>query len=48
MRAYGERIRQVEQGSFTPLVFTTAGGMGPQAKIFYSRIADQMSDKRQE
>ena len=48
MRAYGERIRQVEQGSFTPLVFTTAGGMGPQAKIFYSRIADQMSEKKQE
>ena len=27
-RAYEEQIREVEHGSFSPLVFTTAGGMG--------------------
>ena len=27
-RAYEERIREVEHGSFTPLVFSSSGGMG--------------------
>ena len=34
MHNYGERIRMVEQGTFTPLVFTTSGGMAPQDKFF--------------
>ena len=45
-RAYGERIRQVDHGTFTPLVFTTSGGMGPKAKGFYSRLADLMAEKK--
>ena len=48
MRKYGERIRNVEQGTFTPLVFTTSGGMAYQAKMFYSRLADLMSEKKGE
>ena len=27
-RAYEERVREVERGSFTPLVFSSSGGMG--------------------
>ncbi|KAG0718112.1 hypothetical protein GWK47_053125 [Chionoecetes opilio] len=46
IRAYGERIQHVDQGSFTPLVFTTSGGMGPHAKCFYSRLADVMAEKK--
>ena len=46
IRAYGERIQHVDQGSFTPLVFTTSGGMGPKAKCFYSRLADIMAEKK--
>ncbi|XP_062523730.1 uncharacterized protein LOC134198370 [Corticium candelabrum] len=38
-RAYGERIREVEHGSFTPLVFTSYGGTGPEATTFYKRVA---------
>ena len=30
-RKYEERIREIEHGSFSPLVFTTAGGMGATA-----------------
>ena len=48
MRKYGERIRQVEQGRFTPLVFTTSGGMGPSATAFFARVADIMSEKKHE
>ncbi|KAG0715944.1 hypothetical protein GWK47_010782 [Chionoecetes opilio] len=46
IRAYGERIQHVDQGSFTPLVFTTSGGMGPKAKCFYSRLTDVMAEKK--
>ena len=48
IRAYGERIQQVDQGSFTPLVFTTSGGMGPKAKPFYARLAELLADKKQQ
>ena len=47
-RVYSERIRKVEQGTFTPLVFTTSGGMAKEAQYFYKRLAQLMSDKRQE
>ena len=38
-RAYGERIREVEHGLFTPLVFTSYGSTGPEATTFYKRVA---------
>ena len=45
-REYGDRIREVENGSFTPLVFATTGGMGREATLFYKHLADQISEKR--
>ena len=45
-RAYGERIQHLDHGSFTPLVFTTSGGIGPKAKCFYSRLANRMAEKK--
>ena len=44
-REYGDRIREVENGSFTPLVFATTGGMGREATLFYKHLADQISKK---
>ena len=38
-RQYSERFNSVEFGSFTPLVFTIAGGMGPAATTFYKCLA---------
>ena len=32
-----------EQASFTPLVFSTTGGMGGEALTFYRRLADMLS-----
>ena len=43
-RQYDERIRTVENGSFTPLVFTTAGGMGQAATTFYKLLASSISE----
>ena len=45
-REYGDRIREVENGSFTPLVFATTGGMGREAMMLYKRLADQVSEKK--
>ena len=47
-RKYGERIINHEQGTFTPLVFTSAGGMARQSQIFYKRMAELIAEKRGE
>ena len=31
---------------FTPLVFSTSGGMGKESSVFYKRLADFLSTKR--
>ena len=47
-REYGQRIREVERGVFTPLVLSTNGGMGREASTFYKRLADLLSQRRQQ
>ena len=44
-RYYNTRIMEVDQGSFTPLVFTIAGGIGGEDRAFYSRLATLLSLK---
>ena len=46
--AYNERILQIEKGSFTPLVFSTTGGMGPESIKFHKRVAELIAVKRNE
>ena len=45
-REYGDRISEVENGSFTPLVFAIIGGMGREATLLYKRLADKISKKK--
>ena len=40
-----DRIRNVDCESFTQLVFSTFGGLGKEATIFYNRLADLLSQK---
>ena len=47
-RSYEQRVREVEHGSFTPLVFSATGGMAPAATIAYKRLASLLADKRQQ
>lgn len=47
-RAYDQRIREVEHGSFSPLVFSSSGGMGPTATTVYRRLAAMIAEKRKE
>ena len=44
-RAYDQRVREIEHGSFSPLVFSTTGGMGPTATIVYKRLASMIAKK---
>ena len=44
-RQYDERVREIEHGSFSPLVFTTSGGMGTTATTVYKRIAAMIAEK---
>ena len=45
-RAYNKRVLEVENGVFTPQVFSTSSGMGREASEFYKRLADRLSVKK--
>lgn len=40
-----EWVREVENGSFTPLVFSSIGGMGVEASTFFKRMAELIASK---
>ena len=48
MRKYNSRIITVEKGTFTPLVYSTFGGCGPQAAGYQKRLAQLIASKRNE
>ena len=45
-RKYNQRVLEVENGSFTPLVFALTGGMGRECKTFISNLAEKIAAKR--
>ena len=45
-RDYDQRILQIEHGSFSPLVFSTTGGMGRTATTVYKRVAGLIAEKK--
>ena len=45
-RAYNARVIDVEKASFTPLVFSTSGGMGVEANKLNKRLASLIAIKR--
>ena len=47
-RAYNQRVLEVENGTFTPLVFSVFGGMGEECKMFFKRLSSMLSEKRNE
>ena len=42
---YNNRIMNVEHGTFTPLIFSTTGGVGPECSMFHKYIADRIAIK---
>ena len=41
-RVYDEQVREVEHGSFSPLVFFTTGGMAPTSTVIYKIYVECM------
>ena len=42
----GRRVREIEHGCFTPLVFTTSGGMTSEATVTMKRLASLVAEKK--
>ena len=47
-RQYASRVMEVEQGTFTPLVFTTTGRMAEECKRYHNRLAELLAIKKGE
>ena len=41
-------MRDMERGSFTPIVFSSSGGMGKAATVMYRHLANLLSDTEME
>ena len=44
-RQYCQRVLEVENATFTPLIFTTNEGMGHECRAFYCRVAKLLAEK---
>ena len=44
-RKYGSRIMEIEHGTFTPLIYSITGGMGPECSIFHKHLANRIAEK---
>ena len=47
-RLHSSRVLEVERGTFTPLVFTTTGGISDECQHYHSRLAELLAVKKQE
>ena len=47
-RIYANRVMEVEQATFTPLVFTTTGGMAEECRRYHSRLTELLAGKKRE
>jgi len=45
---YNSRVTEIEQGTFTPLVFTKAGVMADECLRYHSRLAKLLSERKQD
>jgi hypothetical protein len=45
---YGERITNIDHGSFTPLVCSTSGGVGEEANRVIKKLATMLAEKHNE
>ena len=46
-RLYSRRVLDVEHGSFTPLAFTTTGGMGKECIRYHSGLAELVATRQE-
>jgi len=44
-KKYNSKVMENEHGTFTPLIFSTNGDMGREAKVFYARLSELIAEK---
>ena len=42
---YNQRIMQIEHGTFTPLIYSVNGGIGPECEQFHKHLAEKIAEK---
>ena len=42
------KVMEIKHGTFTPLVFTTTGGMADEYVVYHSRLAELIANKKGE
>ena len=47
-RQYNRRVLEVENSLFTPLVFSSNGGMGREFTTFYTRLSEMYAEKKKQ
>ena len=47
-RQYNDRVMEIEQGTFTPLVYSTMGGMAPECERYTRHLSERIANKRGE
>ena len=47
-RSYLHRVLQIEKASFTPLVYSTNGGMAKESRRFHKKVAHMIAEKTRE
>ena len=45
-RAYNEQVKEIEHGSFPPIVMSATGDMAREWSKFYSRLSEMIAEKR--
>ena len=48
MRQYASRVLEVEQATFTPLVFSTTGVMAVECNQYHSKLTELVATKKGE
>lgn len=44
-RNYNDRVMNMKHGTFTPLIFSTNGGEGPECSMFHKHVAERIAKK---
>ena len=42
-RQYNDRVMEIEQGTFTPLVYSTMGGMAPECQKYAKHLSERIA-----
>ena len=47
-REYGQRVRELDDADFTPMIMSSTGGMGGEMSVAFKQLAHKIADKQGE